>query len=94
MAGIVFQASKMTKNCTSEVLFISNKSPRTLEESHCQATKGLNRGIVIARYLWVEGLTTFEESLYQAAKMPNRDSVNTMDGGTDALEESFSRRKK
>jgi hypothetical protein len=50
-----------------------------LEGFHCQATKRPKRGFVMAIYLWVEGLTTFEESLYQGAEIPNRGSVNTMD---------------
>jgi hypothetical protein len=83
-AGIVFQASKMKKSCTSEALYILTKSLMNLEESHCQASKRPNRGFVQARYLWVEGLTTFEKSLYQAAKKLKRGSVNTMEGGTDA----------
>jgi hypothetical protein len=74
----------MTKSCTSEALYSSAKSLMTLEESHCQATKRPNRAFVNARYLWVEGLTTFEEPLYHEAKMPNRGSVITMDGGTQA----------
>jgi hypothetical protein len=51
----------MKKSCTSEALYPSAKSLMTLEESHCQATKRPNRGLVNARYLWVEGHTTFEE---------------------------------
>jgi hypothetical protein len=38
----LFQASKMTKSCTSEALYISTMSHMTLEESHCQATKTPN----------------------------------------------------
>jgi hypothetical protein len=56
----------------------------TLEESHCEASKWANKCFVHGSYLCVEGLRTFEESFYQAAKISNRGSVNTMDGGTDA----------
>jgi hypothetical protein len=74
----------MTRSCTSEALHSSSKSPMTLEESHCQATKRPNRDIVNARCLWVEGPTTFEKSLYQAAEMQNIGSVNAMGGWTHA----------
>jgi hypothetical protein len=74
----------MTKICTSEALYISTKSFMTLEESHCQASKGPNRSFMNDRYLWVEGHTIYEESHYQAAKMQNRDSVHTMGGGIHA----------
>jgi hypothetical protein len=80
----LIQASKMTKSCTSETLYISTKSVMNLEESPYQATKRPDRGFVNARYLWVEGQKSFEESHYQAAKMPNRGSVNTMGGGIHA----------
>jgi hypothetical protein len=55
-----------------------------LEELLCQATKRPNGGFVNARYLWVEGLTTFEKSLYQTAKMPMIGSVNSIGGGNHA----------
>jgi hypothetical protein len=74
----------MTKSCTSEVLYISTRSLMTLEESNCHYTKRPYRGFVNARYVWFEGLTTFAESLYQAANMPNRGSVNTKNGGIHA----------
>jgi L-aspartate oxidase len=57
------------------------------------ATKRPNRSFVNARYMCVEGLTTFEESHNQAAKTQNRGSVNTMVGGSHMpLDESFSQR--
>jgi hypothetical protein len=84
MAGIAFQASKITKSYTSEDLYSTAKCLMTLEEPHCLATKRPNRAFVDDRCLWFEGPTTFEKSLYQAAKMPNRGSVNTMVGGTPA----------
>jgi hypothetical protein len=40
-----------------------------LEESSCQATKRSNRGFVDARFLWVEGLITNEESQFQNFKI-------------------------
>jgi hypothetical protein len=57
----------------------------TLEEFYCQATKRPNGDFVNARFLWVEGLMTFEKSLYQSAKMPNIGSVNSIGGGNHAL---------
>jgi hypothetical protein len=80
----LFQASKVTKSCTSEALYSSAKNLMTLGESHNQVSKRPKRGFVIARYLWFEGLTTFEESHFQAAKMPNRSSINTMGGQSHA----------
>jgi hypothetical protein len=68
MAGIVFQASKMRKGCTSEALYILTKGLMTLEESHCPATKRPNGGFVKIRYLWIEGLTTFEKFFIRPPK--------------------------
>jgi hypothetical protein len=50
----------------------------------CQATKRPNRGLLDAIFLWIEGHTTFEKSHFQAAKMPNRGTINTMGGGSEA----------
>jgi hypothetical protein len=57
-----FQAFKMTNSCSSEAMYSSAKSLMTLAESQCQVTKTPNRGFVDARYLWVEGHMTIEES--------------------------------
>jgi hypothetical protein len=81
-AGIAFSSHQNDEKLhIGSPVFISKESH---EESHCQASKRPNRCFVNARYVWVEGITTFEESLYQAAKMPNRSSVNIMEGGTHA----------
>jgi hypothetical protein len=40
----------------------------TPEEFHFQGTKMPNRGFLDARYLWVEGIMTIEESLFRSPK--------------------------
>jgi hypothetical protein len=90
MAGIAFQASKMTKSCISEALYISTKSLMTLEELITRP----NIGFVNARYLWVEGHTTFEGSQYQGAKMPTEALLILWVEGIMPLEESFSQQNK
>jgi hypothetical protein len=44
---------------------------------------------VDARYLWIEDLTTFEKSHFQANRMPNRGTVNTNVGESHAPWVSF-----
>jgi hypothetical protein len=40
----------------------------TLEKSHCQATKRPNIRSVDARFLWIEGLTTFKNLTFRPPK--------------------------
>jgi hypothetical protein len=64
----ILGAAKMMKSFSRETMFSSANLIMTLEELYFKATKMPNRGFVGARYLWVEGLMTIDESHFKSSK--------------------------
>jgi hypothetical protein len=91
---IFFQASNMTKICTSEALYYSARNLMTLEETHCQSSKRPNRGFVNGRYLWVEGLRPLKNLIFRPPKCQTEALLILWVEGLMPLEESFRQRNK